>query len=102
MADLNKIKQDHRRFKQIVRGKIKENLRKYMSQGELTGKQGKDTVKVPIPRIDIPAFASGRKTPAVSARAKAKRATSSVRAKKVRARAVKPEVKRVITPSTWM
>jgi hypothetical protein len=61
MADLNKIKQDHRRFKQIVRGKIKENLRKYMSQGELTGKQGKDTVKVPIPRIDIPRFRFGQK-----------------------------------------
>ena len=52
----DKIKQDHRRFKQIVRGKIKRNLRKYMSQGELTGRQGKDLVKVPIPRIDIPRF----------------------------------------------
>lgn len=61
MADLNKIRQDHRRFKKIVRGKIKRNLRKYMSQGELTGKQGKDTVKVPIPRIDIPRFRYGSK-----------------------------------------
>ncbi len=56
MTELNKIKQDHRRFKQIVRGKIKNNLRKYMSQGEITGKQGKDIVKVPLPRIDIPRF----------------------------------------------
>jgi sporulation protein YhbH len=61
MTELNKIKQDHRRFKQIVRGKIKKNLRKYMSQGELTGKQGKDVVKVPIPRIDIPRFRYGDK-----------------------------------------
>ena len=60
-ADLSKIKQDHRRFKQIVRGKIKRNLRKYMTKGELTGKQGKDIVKVPIPRIDIPRFRYGQK-----------------------------------------
>ena len=55
-SDINKIKKDHRRFKQIVRGKIKNNLRKYMSHGELTGKQGKDIVKIPIPQIDIPRF----------------------------------------------
>lgn len=61
MADLSKIKQDHRRFKQIVRGKIKRNLRQYMTNGELTGKQGKDLVKIPIPRIDIPRFRYGQK-----------------------------------------
>jgi len=61
MADLNKIKQDHRRFKQIVRGKIKQNLREYMTNGEMTGKQGKDIVKIPIPRIDIPRFRYGSK-----------------------------------------
>jgi sporulation protein YhbH len=61
MADLGKIKQDHQRFKQIVRGKIKDNLRKYMSEGELTGRQGKDTVKVPVPRIDLPRFKYGDK-----------------------------------------
>lgn len=61
MTELNKIKQDHRRFKQIVRGKIKNNLRKYMSQGEITGRQGKDIVKVPLPRIDIPRFRFSQK-----------------------------------------
>ena len=60
-SEHSKIKQDHRRFKQIVRGKIKRNLRKYMTKGELTGKQGKDLVKVPIPRIDIPRFRYGTK-----------------------------------------
>ncbi|QED29741.1 DUF444 family protein [Microvenator marinus] len=61
MGDQSKIKQDHRRFKQIVRGKIKRNLREYMTKGELTGKQGKDLVKIPIPRIDIPRFRYGQK-----------------------------------------
>jgi len=51
-----RIDQDHGRFKQIVRGKIRENLKKYISQGELMGKQGKDVVSIPIPQIDIPRF----------------------------------------------
>ncbi len=51
-----KIDQDHSRFKAIVRGKIRENLRRYVSQGELMGKQGKEVVSIPIPHIDIPRF----------------------------------------------
>ncbi len=51
-----RIDQDHARFKQIVRGRIRKNLRKYISQGELVGRQGKDTVSIPIPQIDIPRF----------------------------------------------
>jgi len=51
-----KIDQDHSRFRQIVRGKIRQNLRRYISQGELIGKQGKDLVSIPIPQIDIPRF----------------------------------------------
>jgi sporulation protein YhbH len=51
-----KIDQDHSRFRHIVRGKIRQNLRKYISQGELMGKQGKELVSIPIPQIDIPRF----------------------------------------------
>jgi uncharacterized sporulation protein YeaH/YhbH (DUF444 family) len=51
-----RIDQDHSRFKQIVRGRIRQNLRQYISQGELLGKQGKDVVSIPIPQIDIPRF----------------------------------------------
>nr|MCU0677010.1 stress response protein [Myxococcota bacterium] len=36
-----KIDQDHNRFRAIVRGKIRQNLRRYISKGELMGKQGK-------------------------------------------------------------
>lgn len=57
----NKIKQDHSRFGKIVRGKIKENLKRYMSKGELLGRKGKDLVTIPIPRIDIPRFKFGSK-----------------------------------------
>lgn len=56
-----KIDQDHARFRNIVRGKIRENLKRYISHGELMGRQGKDTVAIPVPQIDIPRFRFGDK-----------------------------------------
>ena len=56
-----KIHQDHGRFKQIVRGKIKANLRRYVQKGEMLGKRGKDTISIPIPFIDIPHFKYGHR-----------------------------------------
>jgi hypothetical protein len=54
-----KIDQDHSRFRNIVRGRIRQNLRKYISQGEMVGRKGKDLVSIPIPQIDIPRFRFG-------------------------------------------
>lgn len=51
-----RIQQDHSRFRQIVRGKIRENLKQYISRGELIGKQGKDKVSIPLPQIELPRF----------------------------------------------
>ena len=51
-----KIDQDHARFRHIIRGRIRQNLRKFISQGELIGRQGKDVVSIPVPQIDIPRF----------------------------------------------
>lgn len=56
-----KIDQDHSRFRAIVRGKIRENLKRYISHGELIGRKGKDLVSIPIPQIDIPRFRYGDK-----------------------------------------
>jgi sporulation protein YhbH len=56
-----KIDQDHHRFRQIVRGKIRQNLRRYISNGEIMGRKGKDLVSIPIPQIDIPRFRFGDK-----------------------------------------
>src|SRR5689334_6099462 len=56
-----KIDQDHSRFRAIVRGKIRQNLRQYISQGEMMGRKGKDLVSIPIPQIDIPRFVFGSK-----------------------------------------
>lgn len=51
-----RIKQDHSRFRQIVRGRIKENLKRYISKGEMIGKQGKDVISIPVPQIELPHF----------------------------------------------
>ena len=48
---MRKIDQDHTRFRDIVRGKIKQDLRKYVSSGEMLGKQGKRYVSIPLPQI---------------------------------------------------
>jgi uncharacterized sporulation protein YeaH/YhbH (DUF444 family) len=57
-----RIQNDHARFKDIVRGKIKQNLKHYIKKGELIGKQGKDKITIPVPRIDLPQFRFGDKS----------------------------------------
>ena len=49
-----KIDLDPSRFRQIIRGKIKENLRKYISHGEMVARKGKNAVSIPLPQVDIP------------------------------------------------
>lgn len=54
-----KIEQDIKRFRDIIRGRIKKELRKFITSTELIGKKGKDLVSIPIPQIDIPRFIYG-------------------------------------------
>src|SRR6516162_1363845 len=56
-----KIERDHQRFRKIVRGKVKSNLSKYITRGEMIGKKGKDLVSIPMPAVDIPQFRYGQK-----------------------------------------
>lgn len=58
---MKRAERDLSRFREIVRGRIKKDLRKYMSQGELIGRQGKRYVSIPMPQIDIPQFRYGAK-----------------------------------------
>ena len=51
-----RIEQDKARFRQIIRGKVRANLRKYIARGELIGRQGKDVVSIPLPEIHLPRF----------------------------------------------
>jgi len=54
------IERDQRRFKQIVRGRIRENLRKYITHGEMIGRRGKEAVSIPVPKLDVPRFRFGK------------------------------------------
>jgi len=56
---ISRIDKDHRRFREIVRGRIRENLRKYVSRGDMISRKGKDSVSIPMPQIDIPRFVFG-------------------------------------------
>ena len=56
---VSKIEQDHQRFRQIVRGRIREDLRKFLARDELIAREGRRVVSVPIQDIDIPTFRYG-------------------------------------------
>jgi len=53
------INNDHQRFRRIVKGKIRKELRKFLTRGELLGREGKHFVSIPIHGIDIPHFRYG-------------------------------------------
>ncbi|RME27806.1 MAG: DUF444 family protein [Deltaproteobacteria bacterium] len=53
------IENDVHRFKQIVRGRVRKDLRRFMSSGEMIGRQGGRTVSIPLPQIGIPRFRYG-------------------------------------------
>ena len=55
-----KIERDQSRFRAIVRGKIRENLRKYVTHGELIGRKGRELVSIPLPQLDVPHFRYGK------------------------------------------
>lgn len=59
LFSMSGIKRDHSRFQDIVRGKIRENLKEYISQGEMLARKGKGTVSIPVPQIDVPRFIFG-------------------------------------------
>jgi uncharacterized sporulation protein YeaH/YhbH (DUF444 family) len=54
-----RIEQDHHRFRQIVRGRIRRDLKRFISRGELIGREGKRFVSIPVHDIDIPNFRYG-------------------------------------------
>lgn len=57
------IDRDVDRFRQIIRGKIKQDLKKYMSQDgiKVFGKEGRHKITVPLPQIQLPRFVYGQK-----------------------------------------
>jgi len=54
-----KIEPDHSRFKEIIRGRIKRELRRFIRQGELIGHKGDQAISIPLPQIELPRFIYG-------------------------------------------
>ena len=57
---IHNIESDLNRFKQIVKGRVRKDLKRFMSNGELIGKQGGKVVSIPLPQIGLPRFRYGK------------------------------------------
>lgn len=55
------IKEDQNRFRNIVKGKVRDDFKRYVTSGEMIGRREDELVKIPLPRIDIPTFRYGPK-----------------------------------------
>jgi len=53
------MERDRARFKDIVKGRLREDLRRYLSSSELLGRQGQDVISIPVPAIELPRFRFG-------------------------------------------
>ena len=56
---MRRIDQDVTRFRRIVKGEIRNNLKRYVAKGELIARQGDRAVSVPLPQINLPKFTFG-------------------------------------------
>ncbi len=57
---IKRIERDKKRFDAIIRGRIKKDLRKHITRGELIGKRGGEVVSIPLPHIELPRFKYGQ------------------------------------------
>lgn len=57
------MESDLRRFKEIIRGKIKKELRHFISSGDIITKKGNNNIRIPMPSINIPTFSFGSNQP---------------------------------------
>ena len=53
---LHMIEYDSARYRDIIKGRVRKELKQYISHSEMLGRKGKNIVSIPIPRIDIPHF----------------------------------------------
>jgi len=53
------VRNDHQRFRKIVKGKIRKDLRKFLTRSELLGREGKRYISIPVAGVDLPRFRYG-------------------------------------------
>ncbi len=54
-----RVHNDHNRFKEIIRGRIKQNLKEYIKKGEFISRQGNEKLTIPVPSVELPRFRFG-------------------------------------------
>jgi len=57
---VKKIEKDYARFREIIQGRVRKDLRKYITHGELIGRRGRYAVSIPLPTMRIPQFRHGK------------------------------------------
>jgi len=53
---MSRIQSDASRFRKIVRGKDREELKRHLGHHELFGREGKHVVSIPVPHLELPHF----------------------------------------------
>lgn len=56
---IRRIERDRTRFNELVRGRIRGDLKRFVANGEMIGRQGKDLVSIPLPGLELPHFRFG-------------------------------------------
>jgi uncharacterized sporulation protein YeaH/YhbH (DUF444 family) len=51
-----RIHNDHSRFNDVIKGRIQNNLKDYIKNGQFISKQGSEKIAVPIARVELPHF----------------------------------------------
>lgn len=54
-----RIETDHQRFRQIVKGRFRKDLRRFLQRRDFVGQEGKRLVSIPLHDIDTPTFRYG-------------------------------------------
>lgn len=55
----HRIARDRDRFRDIVRGKLREDLRQYLCNSDWVGRQGGKVITIPVPQIELPRLRFG-------------------------------------------
>ena len=95
------IDRDLQRFKRIVRGKVRDNLRKYVTHGEMLGRKGREIVSIPVPNIEIPHFRHGQKGSGGVDRGRGKSASPSAGGRTTGTGRDRPVISRADTSARW-
>lgn len=53
---VRRIERDHKRFRDIIKGNIRKDFKKYISSGEMVGREGKYIVSIPYKTLRVPTF----------------------------------------------